>query len=93
MNEVSISLKALYESKEACEDVVSLEYGEIFKTEDNGLEWFDLYNKTQRLACMDGETVSCSVRENGDYKCWNDDGEALIGFKLTAEEFGIAVFK
>lgn len=89
----SICLKALFESKGTYEDTVYLRYGEILKSVDDEDEWFDLYNEKGGLSCMDGETISYAVNEYGDYVCTNEEGEIAQTFKLTAEEFGIAVFK
>lgn len=93
MNEASISLKTLFENRTAYDDVVDLEFARVYKTEDDGIEWFDLYNESNSLACMDGETVFYCMNENNECECWNDEGETITKFKLTEEEFDEAFYR
>lgn len=89
--EVCISVKALYES-----DLESPYGNHIipdFDYETKEMEYYDLYNDSDELACMDGEW--CHVVEKSDHHVLlrNDNGDGTVYFCLTLEEFEIAAFK
>lgn len=92
MVEVCLSLETLYSNRKPYNNTVELAYGEIVRTEDDGDEWFDLYNDSGSMACMDGEVVLLKSIDGNVYTFINSNGEKDVDFKLTKEEVDHAVF-
>lgn len=85
---VGISLEALYD-----EGVRKLAYGgEINKTEfDEDNYGFELIVDGS-VACYDGEQCILESENHEYFSLSNKQGEEDVPFKLSKEEFGIAVF-
>lgn len=102
--EVSLSIKSLYDSqKELSSSVKSLydsrkklEHCTVVYTHDEyeGViaDCYDLYNENGELACVDGETCCVSKAGETSITFRNDNGDYAIYFTLTLEEVGIADF-
>lgn len=94
----SIDLKALYDSKESIDNVVTLENGaEIRKViesdEDEEREYYDLYDKDICSIC-DGENYEVKAVIDGTYYLKGLDSEYEdSGFALSTEEYLIATQK
>ena len=84
MKEVGISVETLYN-----EYGNILTYGTIRTEEDN---YYDLITNDGDLACMDGEICHVMYNNEDDVILINEEGEENFTFRLTKEEFGIAVF-
>ena len=83
---VCVSLKNLYETGNPLKDR-SL----VIKKEETGkLEWFDLYNSSGRIICMDGEACEVVSVGNDFAVLLNREGTRIEKFALSKEEFKIA---
>ena len=85
----TLSIEALFD--EIGED---LEFSTIEYTpsedDDYTHEYFDLYNESHNLACMDGEQVLV-IKDNGDtLDLFSIESEKEVTFTLTLTEFKIA---
>ena len=89
MKKVCISVKTLYD-----EIGEQLTHGLIQKSGEEGKEYFDLYNNNQDvIACMDGEEVYIVYQDDKTVELLNKNGEIDMNFKLTRQEYDIAVFQ
>ena len=84
---VCISLESLYRN------ITNLNSGHIDFTEDNGCEYYDLYNDNGVLVCMDGEVCIIEDISEDVFTLSNNTGIQEEYFTLTVEEIGIAVFR
>lgn len=72
------------------EDYVPTQYGYIQKETDEDREYFDL-KTDDGTPCMDGET--CEIIKETDKYVVLQEIDEQIPFKLSREEFNVAVFE
>ena len=95
---VTVSLKQLYEhyardGKEFShvgDNNVLTDFGRIRHTDEDGNDYYDLFNEEGVLACCDGETVTLKESKDGKNYLINEQDEYPTRFILSDEEFGIA---
>lgn len=85
---VVISLKTLYNEKGN-----NLKHGKIIRTIEDGNEYYDLYDLSGELVCMDGEICEIIWKDNHGIRLFNNNGEYDTIFTLTKDELGIGSFE
>lgn len=85
---VTVSVKALYD------EVCHPRYVHIVPDFDaaGNMAYFDLYNKKDELACLDGERCRVTGRSDRKITLVNASGDKPVEFSLTAGEADICCF-
>ena len=84
---VGISVKTLYDTYGE-----HLTYGRIEKNVDESKEYYDLYNDKGVMSIMDGEQAIVVSNDNDSFTLASVEDTNDSTFKLSKDEFGIAVF-
>lgn len=85
--EVCVSLKALQDIHE------DLFFGKVVHDRSQYWDFYDFYNKSGELACMDGERITVDQVGETALTFRNDNGEHPVYFMLSQKEADAAIFQ